>query len=350
MRFNQHPQFVELARQLGLPTEGDCAARLIEYAVTRAAAYLKDFPTETLAMFQSLVANRLGVKIEWLHSKADIHRLEEKYRTFCPDIKVLLRAEFVLGETEGVTLEGEPDRPGGHRFLAVVNAMGAKNPRAYFTSWHEIAHLLIHPMGVPLEAVRRYSLPEDRKKDPVEQLVDQIAARLAFFSPFFEPALQQGIDKYGGFGFKAIEHARNMAVPKASLFASVLGSLAYCDRPLLFLSITPGLRKAEEKVLYSAQQPLGFFQPSFKAQARATRIIPNLYEHLKLFSIRENMRVPQRSVLMSAFESPVDVHLIADEDQDWWETRAMGNLGTLPLHVHALKRGSYVYGLVEATA
>lgn len=350
MRFNRHPQLVELARQFGLPTEGDCAATLIEYAVTRAASYLRDFPVDSLTTFQLLVANRLGVKVEWLHSKADVQKLAEKYRAFCPDIRVHLRAEFVFGETEGITLDGEPDRSGGHRYLAVVNAMGAQSPRAYFTSWHEVAHLLVHPSGVPLEMVRRYPPQEEYKKDPVEQLVDQIAARLAFYAPFFEPALQKGYERYGGFGFKAIEYARNVAVPKASLFATVLGSLAFCERPSLFLSITTGLKKAEERVLYSSQQPLDFFRPSFETQARATKVISSLHEHHKLFAIRENMRVPQRSALMTAFESPVDIHLVAEEDQEWWETRATGNLGALPLHVHALKRGSYVYGIVEAAA
>ena len=210
--------------------------------------------------------------------------------------------------------------------------------------------MLIHPSGEPFEAVRRYLPQEERKKDPVEQLVDRIAARLAFYPPFFEPAFQQGFERYGGFGFKAIEHARNMAAPEASLFASVLGSLAFCERPALFLSITPSLKKAEERVLYSSQQPLDFFRPSFETQARATKVIPSLHEHHKLFAIQENMRVPQRSALMTAFESPVDIHLVAEEDQEWWETRATGNLGALPLQVHALKRGSYVYGIVEAAA
>ncbi len=349
MRAKRHSQLVNLARQLGLPAEGDCATALVDHAVRRAAAYLQEHPAHTLATFQRLVANRLGVKVEWLHGQADLERLADKYKRFCPDIRAHLKAEFVLGETEGITLEGEPDRPGGHRYLAVVNAMGARSPRAYFTSWHEIAHLLVHPGDLPFEAVRRYS-PEEQEKDPLEQVVDQIAARLAFYSSFFEPALRQGIRKHGGFGFAAVEHARKAAAPEASLFASALGSLPFCGRPTLFLKVAPGLKKSEARVLKSAQPPLAFFQPSFETQVRATRVIPGHRDHLGLFAIKENMRIPPRSVLTTAFESPADIDLAAEENQGWWETRATGSLAALPLQVHAVRRGGYVYGLVEAAA
>ena len=347
MRADRYLQLVELVRQLGLPPHGNCATILVDYAVERATAYLLEHPTETLASFQLLVANRLGVKVEWLRGQADLERLESKYRKFCPNIRTHLRAEFVLGETEGITLVGEPDRPGGHRYLAVVNAMGTLSPRAYFTSWHEIAHLLVHPADRPFEAVRRYS-PEEYEKDPLEQVVDQIAARLAFYPRFFDPALREGISKYGGFGFRAVEHARKVAVPDASLFASVLGSLPFCNRPTLLVNVASGMKKSESRVLRSAQQPLAFFQPSFKMQVRATRVIPARRDHLGLFAVKENMRVPPRSILTTAFESSVDVHLVADENQAWWETHAMGNLAILPLQVHAVRRGGYVYGLVEA--
>lgn len=60
------------------------------------------------------------------------------------------------------------------------------------------------------------------------------------------------------------------------------------------------------------------------------------------------MRVPPRSVLTTAFESQVDIHLVAEENQAWWETRATGNFAALPLQVQAVRRGGYVYGLVEA--
>lgn len=349
MRADRNLQLVELARQLDLPTHGDCVATLIDDAVGRAAGYLQEHPADNLATFQRLVANRLGVKVEWLRGQADLLRLEDKYGRFCPEIRAHLRAEFIFGETEGITLEGEPDRPGGHRYLAVVNAMGARSPRAYFTSWHEIAHLLVHPADRPFEAVRRY-LPEEQEKDLLEQVVDQIAAQLAFYPKFFEPVLREGIYKYGGFGFAAVEYARKVAVPDASLFASVLGSLPFCDRPMLFLNIAPGLKKDEERMLKSAQQPLGFFQPSFKTQVRATSVIPGRQEHLKLFAIKENMRVPPRSVLTTAFESPANIYLVAEEDQCWWETRASGNLAALPLQVQAMRRGGYVYGLLEAAA
>jgi hypothetical protein len=59
------------------------------------------------------------------------------------------------------------------------------------------------------------------------------------------------------------------------------------------------------------------------------------------------MRVPETSVLRRAYDSSFDVTLDAVEDQAAWETSADGQLPSLLLRVQAIRRGQYVYGLIE---
>jgi hypothetical protein len=79
---------------------------------------------------------------------------------------------------------------GGRDYLAIIDARGPRKARAYFTAWHELAHLLLYPpRQLVLEGCRRTPTDDAKQKDPVESAVDQIAGLLAFWEPLFMPAL-----------------------------------------------------------------------------------------------------------------------------------------------------------------
>jgi hypothetical protein len=102
----------------------------------------------------------------------------------------LLRAEFIKGDTEGLLIDNPKPGKGGRDYLVIVDARGPRKARAYFTAWHELAHLLLYPRKQAVfEGFRRAPTPEAKLKDPVESAVDHIAGLLAFWEPLFKPAL-----------------------------------------------------------------------------------------------------------------------------------------------------------------
>jgi hypothetical protein len=84
-----------------------------------------------------------------------------------------------------------------------------------------------------------------------------------------------------------------------------------------------------------------------QGRLRAVAVIANEAAAGSDLCIRRNMRVPEQSVLMTAYEAPSEVDLEALEDQSWWETSSSGALPELPIRVRARRRGRFVYGLIE---
>jgi hypothetical protein len=65
-----------------------------------------------------------------------------------------------------------------------------------------------------------------------------------------------------------------------------------------------------------------------------------------VLEIRQNMRVPENSILAHAFRSTTDVTLSAVEDQHLWETSADGHLKHASIRIEAIRRSRFVYGLI----
>ncbi len=306
------------------------------------------FPVGDLDTLRRFVANKFRVKIEQITRDADVDRIEAEYRGFHPALPERLRLEFLKGRTEGITLERDGHDPIQFQFLVVVDARGERSVRAYFTAWHEIAHFLVHPPQLAFPGFRRVLTSTEIDKDPVEAVVDHVAGRLAFYPPLYEPLIAQAIKDTGGFSFRAIDVARESAAPSASLFASAIGSLPYAPRPTLLVSVDMALKKSEVRSIASRQNSFDFAQPSATAKLRVVSAAPNDRAQASRLAVRRYMRVPERSVLTRAYEEGNDVELEQNEDQSWWETSSNGPLPPERLHVHAVRRGRFVYGLIAA--
>ena len=177
--------------------------------------------------------------------------------------------------------------------------------------------------------------------------MDHVAGRLAFYTPFFKPALVSAIETHGRLTFHTIEVARDQAAPSASLLATAFHSIKYMSEPMLLISVDLNLKKSEARAVSSLQQHLDIARPKIIPKLQITILVPNERAKKRFFEIKRNMRVPKRSVLMQAFESPSDIDLEAEEDQDWWETSQSGRLSPMPIRVEAVRRGRFVYGLVS---
>jgi hypothetical protein len=346
MKVRHSPRVIQLARDLHLDLRGDCAQRITAFALDRVRSLIEGFPVADLDTMRTLLANRLRAKVEFIHDDADIERIATDHSTFHPHLRRRLREEFITGTTEGITLERDGGDARAFQFLAVVDARGSRAIRAYFTAWHELVHLLIHPPQLAFAGFRRSPPVELIQKDPIESLVDSIAGDVGFFEPIYAPVFREAVVDNGALSFAAMDLARHKGAPSASFYAASLAGIRLTTQPALFVTVDNRLKKSEAREVEGSQLgfPLGLPQPQRQLRVVAAASTANADAYG--FRIFAGMRVPPSSVLTTAFNSPGDVALVADEDQDWWETSRSGALSSLGLRVEAMRRGRYVYGLL----
>ena len=142
---SRHPKLRQLARNLRIPDHGDCLRELCDHAIAAVRQMLSEWSVDTIVELRMLVADRLSVKLEFLHSDDDIERLASAYGHVMTHFRRLLRLEFLKNDTEGLLIDNPKPGKGGRDYLAIIDARGPRKMRAYFTAWHELAHLLLYP-------------------------------------------------------------------------------------------------------------------------------------------------------------------------------------------------------------
>lgn len=341
------PEVVELANYHQVSTRGNCVENLRKFALSKVEQFLATYPIEadSINVITKVVCDKLSVKVEFIEADEDIHRISEEYGEFNKTLSHTLEAEFVRGSTEGITLRSTDQFPGFRKFLAIIDARGGRRARAYFTTWHEIAHLLLPTKDQEKEKIRRTPNQRAKKKDPIESVIDHVAGYLAIYEPIFKPVLLAKVGELG-FSFEAFEQARDICLPEASLLATLIRSINFFSFPVLLLQADLKLKKGEEQIANSPQLGFGFFEDSIEPKLRVSQLIWNENAKSGNFNIQVNMRIPESSVLSTAYYNEVDATYQNGENQNWWETSKSGALSALPIHVQAVRRGRYVYGLI----
>lgn len=325
----RHPKLRQIARDLHIPDSEDCLRDLRDHAIQTVREMLREWSLETIEDLRRLVADRLSLKIEFIRSDEDVSRLASEYQHFFLRFRQILDAEFISGDTEGLLVDNPSPKKGGRRYLAIIDARGSRAARAYFTAWHEVAHLLLcPPKQMMLEGFRRTPSDALKRKDPLESAVDHIAGLLAFWEPLFKPALLD--TSAGNLTFGAVETATGIVAPGASLYAATLAAIRLWEGPAIFLT-------AEEA---TKTDGTGF-------ALRLQTVIPNELARPLNLRIRKSMRVPITSSLFQAFEENLGLERSAAENQGMWEVSGHGNLPPLSWRIQALRRGPAVYGILK---
>ena len=327
-----HTKLKQLARNLHIPDSGDCLRELREHAIASVRQMLKDWSVETIAELRSLVADKLSVKIEFIHEDQDTERLADKYGQVMAGFRQLLRAEFIKSDTEGLLIDNPKPGKGGRDYLVIVDARGSRKIRAYFTAWHELAHLLLYPRRqAVLEGFRRTPTPEAKLKDPVESAVDHIAGLLAFWEPLFKPALLN--TACGDLSLEAIELACAQVAPGASLQAACLAAVRMWEEPVVFVTAAVSRKRDGSS-------------PSLRVQ----NIVANDAAREIGCEVRRQMRIPPGSVISNAFGDIFGKRHCGLENQADWEVSGHGSLTALDWQVEAVRRGPLVYVLLTNMA
>jgi hypothetical protein len=148
------------------------------------------------------------------------------------------------------------------------------------------------------------------KQDPEERLMDEIAGKFGFYPPLVHRHIT------GEISFELIEDMRRQLCPEASLLSSMINFIKYWPTPCIFLRAEMGYRRDEESNL--AQQGFFFLDPP-EAALRAVEVSANEKARQERFTIHENMRVPEKSVVSQVFFGD-SLSGVANEDLSWWET------------------------------
>ena len=297
-------------------------SRLISGALEEASGVFQQVSPGSLEQFRSAMAAHLSVTLEFLRSSADLERVAASY---APEmsfpLRSLLETQLRKEGAEGVLLRRCRVVEGGRRYLAVIDARGDRSYRAYFTAWHEIAHLLLErpDAGRPL---RRGAA---EKRDPFESVVDEVASRLAFYEAVLEPAVAAEFGQDSPICFAGIERIRHRVAPEASLYATAIAIVRDLEVPCC-LVLARGVGGTDELVI---------------EQVTWSRSAPG-----QLCDFR-GMRVPDGSILRAATAAPDQEEWESLEDQGWWDG---GHLSRLSIRVNTIRRSDLVYGLVAPVA
>ena len=321
------PTIARLAADLELRASADPAAAIVRMCRKKLEGFLAEFPCDTLSQLLETACARLDTTFVEIHSDAELHAVERKYLDRREHAFVELGKQ--LGpDVYAITFFLSNPEPYGRRFVSIIDCRGAKAPRAYFSKWHELAHLLTLTSQMRLRFCRTHAEPSH--KDPEEALMDVIAGDLGFFPPLVAHHVT------GRLSFDKIEQHRDKLCPEASVLAATIGFVRSWPRPAVLIQASMAARRQDQ------ERGFDFHTPTSTA-LRAVKVTANEPARAKGVMIPQNMRVPERSVIRRAFigeDAP-----IAAEDLAWWESRGKPLLA-LSIHVEARRRHDHVEALI----
>jgi hypothetical protein len=316
-----------LAADLELRASADPTAAILRMCRKKIEGFLAEFPCATLSQLLETACAHLHTIFIEIHTDTELRAIERKY---------LERREYAfvdlakqLGpDVYAITFCLTNPEPNGRPFVSIIDCRGPKAPRAYFSKWHELAHLLTLTSQMRLRFCRTHAEPSH--KDPEEALMDVIAGDLGFFPPLVARHAA------GRISFEKIEHSRRELCPEASAIAATIGFVRSWPSPALLIQARLGARRADQ------QAGFDFHTPTSMA-LRAVKVTANEAAKAKGVLIPPNMRVPERSAIYRAF---VGESLPARaEDLSWWESQGR-SLRMLPIHVEARNRRDHVEAII----
>ena len=242
---NSNHQISKLARALGLTGLDGPVEQITEYCFQRIKEITSALEITSLGQLEEAVAQALNLEFEEIWADEDIEKLVQKYAVAQGDFAIASIRTHFNEDTFGTTfLRKKTSASEPNRYVAVIDCLGTKAQRRFFTRWHEIAHLLTLPPkeGQP---VNRSSI----KKSPTEQLMDIIAGKVGYFDPVFKPLVDQVVHNHGALTFVAIESLRLTHCPNASFQATLIACVSRAPCPSIYLEAKMGHKKQELRAL-----------------------------------------------------------------------------------------------------
>src|SRR5919106_2595186 len=169
----------KLARDLGIAGSDDPIAAVINFCERRVKKVLETFPDcHTLTDLLDCVAAKLGTIFETVTTDQDLEQIQKKY--VLKGEKIFAGLDKELSEDVfAITYRRNNREPWELEFVSVIDARGSKASRAYFSKWHELAHLLTLTDQLRL-SFRRTHVAKN-SNSPEEALMEVIAGHFGFY-------------------------------------------------------------------------------------------------------------------------------------------------------------------------
>jgi hypothetical protein len=330
------PELSKLAKNLGIQNRVDPVDGILGFCDQRVSEMMQDFPDcETPAAMLDCVAAKAGIFFEEVYSDDDVCRLIDKY-VVMGEMGFVILDEELSDETYGITIRRQNREGWEPLFVSVIDCREDKAARAYYTKWHEIAHVLTLTDDAQISFKRTHA--STNTGDPEERMMDLIAARLGF-----HPALTaKFMHAYEEISFEVVDELRAQLCPSASRQAALINFSRFWPTPCILIRAAMGLKKQQEAQL---EQQYFFFHEPPKEALRAVSVTGNDAAREMKFTIYPNWRVPERSVIFQVYSENIG-YAEALENLDWWESSGGKHLSSCRVKVQARRSGNTVDALI----
>ena len=215
--------------------------------------------------------------------------------------------------------ERDPDR-----WVAVLNLQDS-DAKGYWNRFHELSHRIAEPP----QGILPFRRHQFEASNPVEALMDAIAAEFGFYEPAFQPLVERRAE-HSRLTFHVVEFLRRQFAPTASLLSIMKAIVKFWPEPAAVLV-------AEFRGRVGAPH-----------LDKALRVTPQGHNGAASDSGLQfifNMRVPQGSPMDVAYQSGVEQNEY--EHLGNWITSKGKRLTSLNVHTSARRIGKRVYSLIS---
>lgn len=329
-------QLSRLAQELGVPVKINPVDGIMNFCEQRISQLMCDFPDcATPAEMLNCIAAKVQIIFEEVESDDDLHRIVKKYVAM-GEMGFLILEEELSGETFGITIKRQRREEWEPLYVAVIDCRGDKSARAYYTKWHEIAHVLTLTDETRTSFRRTHSSLS--VEDPEERMMDMIAGKLGFHPTMTSKFMRA----YDEISFEAVDELREHLCPGASRQASLINFARFWHKPCVLVNAAMSLKKQQEA---ATNQQGFFFHEEPKEELRAVRVTRSDAAREVKFAVHPNWRVPERSVIHRAYFGDVDC-AEAIENLNWWETSSGSRLDNQQVRVQARRTRDCVHALI----
>ena len=325
-----HLEIITLAKDLGINVKNDPFTEIIEFCERKIVSIISEMDEcESLSDLLDCVTQKANTKFIEIHNIDDIRNTANEY--ISRQEKAFANLENELsGEVYGITYRLQNPEEWENQYVSIIDCRDSKSARAYFTKWHEIAHLLTLTEQTRL-VFRRTPHTSINGGVPEERLMDAIAGKIGFCGAIFHKHIENEIS------FEEIERLRQLLCNEASQQASLINFVKNWSSACIHLTIELGLNKDEQAK--SNQITFDFFDSPAEV-LRVIRVSPNEIARKQKFSLFENMRVPENSVIQKVFKENLE-YTEAIEDLSWWKDKL-----EQPIKVKVRKIGDSIDALI----
>ncbi len=136
----------------------------------------KEYPCKTLEELLETVAANLSTKFIEIHTDEELKKIKKDF--LGRGETSFARLDDLNGNVFAITFRLLLPRPWDRRYLSLIDCRGPRAARAYFSKWHELAHLLTQTNQMRLVFTRTHA--QLNIVDPEEALMEQIAGAVGF--------------------------------------------------------------------------------------------------------------------------------------------------------------------------